>query len=166
MPHPFGWMYNITCTGSCSASRHAQQKILAVLLLPQTQVSVARCSLFVVFRISKAVSNEKGGHRGLHVAECSRDGGLSGIGRSSLAPATLLLQLSHRDSGITRWCSCTYGKLLSGQHLRLSLNLVLHMTSWTKQHGSGCRLAIPEEMRGENSVSRDGYLVPPYVRKD
>lgn len=139
MPYPFGWMYNITCTGSCSASRHAHQKILAVLHLPPTQTSVICCSTFVsvVFHIAKAVSNEEGAHPGLHDADCPRDRVLSGMGRSPLTSATLLLQLAHRDSRITRWCSCTYGKLFGSQHLRclrLSLNLVLHMTSWTKQH--------------------------------
>lgn len=131
MPHPFGWMYNITCTGSCSASRHAHQKILAVLHLPPTQISVIRCSTFVP-AVKEAVSSEEG----LHGAGCPRDRGLSGTGRSPLAPATLLLRWAHSDSGITRWCSCTYGKLFSSQHSRclgLSLNLVLHMTSWTKQ---------------------------------
>ena len=134
MPHSFGWMYNITCTGSCSASRHAHQKILAVLHLPPAQTSVVRCSTFVsvVFRIAKAVSNEEGVHPGLHDADCPRDRGHSGMGRSLLTPATLLLQLACCDSGITRWCSCTYGKLFSSQHLRclrLSLNLVLYMAS-------------------------------------
>lgn len=91
----------------------------------------------MVLPFAKAVSNEEGAHPGLCDADCPRDSGLPGMGRSLLTLAILLLQLARCDSGITRWCSCTYGKLFSSQHLRclrLLLNLVLPMTSWTTRH--------------------------------
>lgn len=171
MPHPFGWMYAIACTGSCSASRHPHWKILTVLHLPPTQISVIRCSTFssVVFRFAKAVGNEEGEHPGLRDGDCPRDRGLLGMGRSLLAPATLLPQLACWDSGITRWCSCTYGKFFSSQHLRclrLSLNLVLHMTRWTKLHHWWLHACWTRRDAWWEECLQGGYLVPPYVRQD
>lgn len=106
--HPFGWMYNTTCTGRCSSPRHAHQEMLAGLHLLPDQISVVSCSAFVsvVFHIAKAASNEAGVHPGLYGHGCPKVDTQS-CGWQEPTATILLLQLTCCLSGITRWCSCT-----------------------------------------------------------
>lgn len=134
--------------------------MLAGLHLLPDQISMVSCSTFVsvVFHIAKAVSNEA--HPGLRGDGRPRDRGVLGVAEPTAA--ILLLQLAFRDHKVVLLYLCQIIQRPTFVPRAVS------QSSATKDKLSQAALLvvacllIPEEIPGENSISRD---VLPCVRK-